>query len=110
MCFRKDFSYQHEAEVRAIIWDLEIIGRNMSDALIAARLRSDYPQAVPDPFLLEKESGVLGMEVSFDPGRFITEIVVGPREKAWVTALVDNVLKRYGLDIKITVSNRLIPR
>lgn len=96
MCCRKDFSYQHEAEVRAILWDIEIIGRNMSDALIAARLRKDYPDAVPDPFLLQKDAGISGMEVSFDPERFITEIVVGPREKAWVAGLVEDVLKKYG--------------
>jgi hypothetical protein len=110
MCCRKDLSYQHEAEIRAIVWDIELINRNMSDALIAARLRSDYPQAVPDPFLLEKEAGVLGMEVLFDPERFITEIVVGPREKAWVAKLVENVLNRYSLKIKLSVSNRLTPR
>ncbi|MGA2538040.1 MAG: hypothetical protein ABSF53_18655 [Terracidiphilus sp.] len=110
MCFRKDLSYQLEAEVRAVVWDVEIINRNMSDALIAARSRADYPQAVLDPFVLEKGHGILGMEVSFDPGRFISEIVVGPREKAWVATLVDNVLERYGLNIKATVSNRLTPR
>jgi hypothetical protein len=35
--FRKDSSYEHEKEVRAVIWDAEIVSRNMSDALIAAR-------------------------------------------------------------------------
>ena len=42
MCFRKDSSYEHEKEIRAVIWDVERIGRNMSDALMAARSRSDY--------------------------------------------------------------------
>ncbi len=38
MCFRKDLSYHHVAEVRAVIWDVDIVERNMSDALTAARL------------------------------------------------------------------------
>jgi hypothetical protein len=111
MCFRKDHSYLHEGEVRAVIWDSDMIGRIMSDALVAARSRSDYPDRVPDPFILQKEEGELGIYIPFSPARFITEVVIGPREKAWVAGLVERVLKRYGLDkIKMTISNRLTPR
>ena len=109
MCFRKDSSYQHEAEVRAIAWDVDIVGRNMSDALIAAQSRSDYPTN-SDPFVLRKEDGQPGIEVPLAAARFITEVVIGPREKAWVAGLVERVLKRYGLEIKMTISNRLTPR
>jgi hypothetical protein len=52
MCFRKDSSYEHEKEVRAVIWDQDQISQNMSDALVAARLRSDYPKSGEDPFIL----------------------------------------------------------
>jgi len=110
MCFRKDSSYQHEAEVRAIIWDQDIVARNMSDALVAARSRSDYPSSGLDPFILRKEDGQHGIELPFAPERFITEVVIGPRERRWVATLVDSVLKRYGLKIGMTISNRLTPR
>ena len=63
MCFRKDLSYQHEAEVRAVIWDVDIVERNMSDALTAARLRSDYPHSGEDSFILRKEDGRRGVAI-----------------------------------------------
>jgi len=92
MCCRKDSSYKHEAEVRAIIWDQDIISRNMSDALVAARLRNDYPSPGSDPFILLREDGQHGIEVPFAATRFITEVVIGPRERPWVTRLVESVL------------------
>jgi hypothetical protein len=110
MCFRKDSSYRHEAEVRAVIWDEGIMARNMSDALLAARSRSGYPRSGSDPFLLRKEDGQHGIEVPFPTARFIREVVIGPRERPWVAGLVESVLKRYRLDIKKTISNRLTPR
>ena len=110
MCFRKDSSYKHEEEVRAVIWDQDRISQNMSDALVAARSRSDYPNSGSDPFLLRKEDGRHEIYVPFCPARFITEVVIGPRERPWVAELVKSVLKRYGLKINMTVSNRLTPR
>jgi hypothetical protein len=110
MCFRKDSSYEHEKEIRAVIWDVDIIGRNMSDALIAARSRSDYPNSGSDPFILQRLDGQLGIEVPFDPARFVTEVVVGPRETHSVVGLVKKVLDRYGLKTKMTMSNRLTSR
>jgi hypothetical protein len=110
MCFRKDLSYLHEAEVRAVMWDQDIISRNMSDALETARLCSDYPSPGLDPFVLRKEDGQHVIQVPFDAARFITEVVVGPREKPWMARLVEDILKRYGLEIRMTVSNRLTPR
>jgi hypothetical protein len=110
MCFRKDSSYEHEKEIRAVIWDIDIIGRNMSDALIAARSRSDYSKSGSDPFVLQKLDGQRGIEVSFDPARFVTEVVVGPRERLSIVGLINNVLVRYGLKFNVTTSNRLTPR
>ncbi len=110
MCFRKDSSYEHENEVRAVIWDADIVSRNMSDALIAARSRSDYPNSGLDPFILQKLDGQQGIEVPFEPARFVTEVVVGPRETHAIVGLVKSVLDRYGLKTKLTMSNRLTPR
>lgn len=110
MCFRKDSSYEHEKEIRAVISDVDIIGRNMSDALTAARLRSDYPNSGSNPFILQRLDGQRGIEVPFDPARFITEIVVGPRETDSIDRLIKGILERYGLKIKVTMSDRLTPR
>ena len=110
MCFRKDSSYEHEKEVRAVVWDPDIVGRNMSDALAAAHLRSDYPNSGSDPFLLRKEDGEHGIRVPFAAARFVTEVVVGPREGRWVATLVESVMRRYGLQIKPKISDRLTPR
>lgn len=110
MCFRKDLSYQHEAEFRAVIWDSAVTSQNMSDALAIARSRSDYPTTDVDPFLLRREDGRRGIEIPFATDRFITEVVVGPREQMWVAELVNNVLQRYGLDVNVSISDRLRPR
>lgn len=110
MCFRKDLSYAHEKEVRAVIWDVDVIGQNMSDALTAARARPDYPSPGVDPFLVEKTVGRPGIEVPFHPGKWLTEVVVGPRETHMTAGLVESILKRYGLTTKVTVSDRLKSR
>jgi hypothetical protein len=110
MCFRKDSSYEHEKEVRAVIWDPDIIGENMSAALEAARKRSDYPNPSSDPFILRKEDGQHGIEVPFSVARFGRDVVIGPREGPWFATLVENVLKKYGLTIEPRTSNRLTPR
>ena len=60
--------------------------------------------------ILMKEHGQRGIEVPFSTARFVTEVVIGPREGRWVATLVESVLKRYGLTIKPTISNRLTAR
>jgi hypothetical protein len=110
MCFRKDESYEHEKEVRAVIWDIDLINKCMSDALEAFRRRTGSSLKGVDPFTLRKEDGQRGIELPFDPNRFVTEVVVGPRETPSVADLVKRVMDRYGLKIKMTISNRLMPR
>ena len=82
MCARKDSSYQHESEVRALIWNPQALGN----------------------------SSELGVHVPFDPQLFLTEVVVGPREQGWITPLVKEVMMTYGISLPITTSNRLKPR
>jgi hypothetical protein len=110
MCFRKDASYEYENEVRAVIWDPDLIGRNMSDALEEARSGSGYPAPGVDPFLLESHVGELAIEMPFDPEVFVTEIVVGPRESSLNFDLLQRVLGKYSLKTKLTKSDRLTPR
>jgi hypothetical protein len=82
-CSRKDLSYQHESEVRAIIMSVP------SDR--AARRR-------------------LGIHVPVDIERLVTEVMVGPREQKWVVRLVEQIMKRYKLSYPVVASNRLTPR
>jgi len=82
-CSRKDLSYQHESEVRVIIYD---------------------PAANPDP------EPRLGIGLPLDLESLITEVVVGPREQDWVVQLVEQVMKRYKLPQRVVASNRLTPR
>ncbi len=82
MSVRKELAYQHEAEVRAIVTDFSFVG------IISA------PK---------------GLKVPFCPEKFITEIVVGPREKEWFHSLVQQVSKTHGLRQKVSISHLLQP-
>jgi hypothetical protein len=79
-CSRKDLSYEHESEVRALI---------MIDSRNRAKRRCP------------------GIGVPVDVKHLITEIVVGPREQDWVVTLVEQVVKRYRLSERVVASDRL---
>jgi hypothetical protein len=80
---RKDLSYEHEAEVRAIFCPFRPKSSNNLEA---------------------------GEAVAVDIKKLITEVVVGPREQSWVARLVKRVMKKYELSHPIVVSNRLALR
>jgi hypothetical protein len=82
-CSRKDLSYQHESEVRVIVFET-------SDNLDTKR--------------------GLGIRLPVDMERLITEVMVGPREQKWVERLSERVMERYGLSQQVVASNRLRPR
>jgi hypothetical protein len=82
-CTRKDLSYQHEAEVRVMIFE-------------ASNNRSTR--------------GSLGIRLPVDIERLITEVVVGPREQKWVVRLAERVMERYGLTQRVSASDRLTRR
>jgi hypothetical protein len=90
MCARKDTSYQHESEFRAMIWETQNMG-SICDGALQCR----HPH---------------GLEISVDPGRLISELVVGPREMDWVLPLVKRVLLRYECSIPVSSSDRLKKR
>ena len=99
---RKDKSYQHESEVRAIIFDMNaFVTQNKS----VEQMRSW--EAVTTQFAA---SSLQGIRVPIEPSKIITEVVIGPRGQAWVEPLVSKILERYQLAIPIRSSNRLNPR
>ncbi len=101
MCARKDSSYRHESEVRAMIWEMMPPNSVAFSNLTGIGIPWDKRTSVDPPF---------GLAVSVDVSKLITEIVVGPRERPWVAELVKQVLKRYSLNLKIRISDRLMPR
>lgn len=106
MCARKDSSYEHESEVRAIILEWEAPSSSASaSSVLAGSSAAKVPwqeRTANDP--------PLGLQVAIVLREMITEVVVGPRERPWVAELVKSVMTRYGLGQPITVSNRLTPR
>ena len=95
LCSRKDISYSHESEVRAMIWGIEHVG---GSSLVKLGPEEDTTQ-VPT-----------GQEVEVDPARLITEVIVGPREQASIYNLVKVIMKRYGLPQPVRASDRLKSR
>lgn len=84
MCVRKELAYQHENEVRAMFYDL------------------DQSAGASPP--------TCGTEVPCDLQKLIREVVVGPREKPWVHALVERLMKRFDLPQPVIASKLLHPR
>jgi hypothetical protein len=84
MCVRKELAYQHENEVRAIFYDLD-------------QTTGVSPQS-------------FGLGVPCELQKLMHEVVVGPREKPWVHALVESVMKRYELPQPVIASTLLQPR
>jgi len=91
---RKDLSYEHEAELRAIIWP----GKLAQEHQEAVQKGQPYPETP------------LGINVAVEPALLIREIVVGPREPAWVYELVSRVKARYGINAPLLRSDRLTKR
>ncbi|MDQ1388335.1 MAG: hypothetical protein QOF56_1789 [Acidobacteriaceae bacterium] len=96
MCVRKDASYAHESEVRAVIWGL---GSRPGGSPLVTML--------PDNDMASIRSGE---EVDIDPARLITEVMIGPREQSRIFNLVQVIMKRYGLPQPLKASDRLKAR
>jgi hypothetical protein len=96
VCVRKDVSYAHESEIRALIWGLGM--RPGSTPLITMPPDNNMASIKP------------GEEVEVDPVRLITEVMVGPREQSRIFNLVQVIMKRYGLPQPVKASDRLKAR
>ena len=96
MCVRKDLSYAHESEVRAVIWGLGT--QTGGSSLVTMPPDNDMT------------SIKFGEEVDVDPARLITEVMVGPREQSRIFNLVQVIMKRYGLPQAVKASDRLKAR
>lgn len=86
---RKEMSYAHEAEMRAFVWD---------------------NNALQDERYLRPEELPRGLTFDIDLQHLLSAIWIGPREKLWIRPLVEKVVARYGLDVPIRASDRLMPR
>jgi len=98
MVMRKDLSYEHEEELRAALWGLITEG----DSPIVS-------------YSLSPEGKVLfhgppGVEIRCDPQKLVTEIMIGPRDQEMFEKVLEPMLRRYGLAIPVTASDRLKAR
>ncbi len=87
---RKDIGYAHEAEMRLFFWN-------------TGGIRTEEPY--------RPELTPTGLTFSIDPQELITHLWIGPRETtASIQLLVEGVVARHGLNIPITVSNKMMIR
>jgi hypothetical protein len=98
MVMRKDRSYEHEQELRAVLWGLGV----GSELPIVS-----YSFSPEGEYIIH---GPPGIEISCDPEKLVTEIIIGPREQKMFEKVLDPVLRRYGLAIPVTASDRLNAR
>ncbi len=87
-------SYQHEAEVRAIIPFTQRIGPTELVKI------SETETRIPDP-------SPEGLAVSFDPSELIMKIVVSPRFPQWAIPGLQSVVDQSGLKLTIEKSDLL---
>lgn len=104
ICVRKELAYRHEAEVRAVIWDVELEARGR--LLIGSKYA---PKWMGNLERLQEEVPC-HKEITFDPVQLITEVVLGPREKEWIYTLLKRIMERYGLPQPVIASKLLEPR
>jgi hypothetical protein len=96
LCCRKNISYKHEEEVRALIF-----GRTWSDSQGPA-----IPVGCdPDPDKVRN-----GIAVQLDSLDFLTEIVVGPREQSRIERAINDLVRCYNVRAKVTLSPLLRDR
>jgi hypothetical protein len=82
MCKRK--SFEHERELRAVIWTLEH-GKNTWG---------------PE----NKFKDISGLYVSVDISALIERVYVAPTAPSWVRELIDSLVKRFGYTIPVVQS------
>ena len=83
---RKDISYQHEMEVRLFFWN-------------TAGMQADgiyKPDEIPP-----------GLTFAVDLQETLTQIWISPREHPSMKPLIERLIVQYGLQIPVTLSNRL---
>jgi hypothetical protein len=117
---RKDLSYQHESEVRLLIWDPEVgtptagvhvtyVANDIADTLAnrswnysTMEMRQICEEAVIASTERQAlESAPQGFGVRVDINALIEELVVAPDQPDWVADLVRDVLRKY--DLRVTV-------
>jgi hypothetical protein len=99
MVMRKDRSYEHEQELRAVIWGLAV--ESNAAPMVTYSLSPEGKVTL---------SGPPGVEIPCDPNKLVAEIKIGPREQEMFYKVLDPILRRYGITAPVTVSDRLKTR
>ncbi|WP_058185502.1 hypothetical protein [Terracidiphilus gabretensis] len=98
MVMRKDLSYEHEQELRGVLSGLGEVCE-LPIAPYSLSPGGEYIRHWPR-----------GIEVSCDPEKLVTEIIIGPHEQEMFEQVLVPMLQRYGLAIHVTASDRLKAR
>jgi hypothetical protein len=98
ICFRKDLSYEHESEVRAVIHRWDLFGVELGMQKLDDRL-SDIIDRIP-----------AGIDLTIDLSRFITGVVVGPEPHSRSEELVRSIVEHYELPWSVRPSRLLKKR
>lgn len=98
ICFRKDLSYQHEKEVRAVIHAYDLFGEALGRSREGDKM-SDVVARTPS-----------GVDLTVDLSRFITGVVVGPEEHTRSEELIKSIKEHYQLPWVVRASLMLKKR
>jgi hypothetical protein len=92
ICFRKDLSYQHEAEVRAVLHRFDLFGERLGQNKEGDRM-NDLIARIPE-----------GIDLTVDLSRFVTGVLVGPEAHSRSEELVESIVERYELPWEVRSS------
>lgn len=80
----KRLSFEHERELRALIWTYQHGKNNLAN---------------------NKYENIYGLYVPIDLGRLVESVYVSPTAPRWIVELVESVSKRYGLHVPVKQSD-----
>jgi hypothetical protein len=91
-CFRKDLSYQHELEIRAVLHRFRTTLSSLREGEPFEQLIARIPEAV---------------ELDIELTRFITGVVVGPEQGSRSFELIRSIVEQYSLPWAVRSSELL---
>jgi hypothetical protein len=96
-CKRKVFAYEHEVRIfRAFYQPDEILTITETSNGKAGAFREDWAERMPT-----------GLEMQFDPNKFIEKIIVSPYTPEWYVDVIKSVMLKFEIAVPIERSQML---
>jgi hypothetical protein len=92
ICFRKDSSYEHEAEIRAVIHEWSLFDAELTKAKAGDTLSGVFARTPG------------GIDLTIDLSRFVIGVVVGPEAHSRSEELVMSIVEHYQLPWRVRPS------